>query len=90
MSRIPPSRPWPFFSPHDFVREADTLIDDALDSVRAKHVVEDAAYLREMQTELRKWAWENSFNPETNYLGRETQALRLLKFLETGAFDDKS
>lgn len=58
----------------EFSYEADKVIDEAL---------------RDDKQDLRKWAWEHAlFPPGLPVTARETQTLRLMRFIETGSFDE--
>jgi hypothetical protein len=69
-------RYWYTNFPHDilkdFSKENDIVIPDAPD------------YDKE---DLRKWVWEH-VTPGTPTVAHESQALRLLRFIETGSFDE--
>lgn len=48
---------------------------------------EDAAANAHATKNLRKWAWRNAYYPGDTRQENESQALRLIRFVETGSFD---
>ena len=68
------------YGPFGFSAAAEKLIDAALDN-------------SEDRQELRRWAWLHAVFPGSDQglpaTAREAQALRLVRFIETGEFDEK-
>jgi hypothetical protein len=63
--------------------------DDRIDEyVRAMKERRELASL-ERQYGLRKWAWESCWAPQhADYAHVEHEAVRLVRFVETGSFDE--
>ncbi len=85
-------RLWYTNFPHDilkdFSEENDIVMPDILGkTTRDSWAAEDEAQMRFQQKKFRKWAWEH-VKPGTPTSAHETQALRLLRFIETGSFDE--